>query len=243
VVEAKRRALHGAEHRSRINRVMAGGSYFVATSSRNVTATRRECNGRWCQDPLPNARRNPSRKRCGKRVRNVSTNCDWYRPRSCRTCWPRSARRSRRNPDADTSQSWAGRTDRGDTASHGVATLRKGAGTLRARTTSARVGDRQCRRDGNMMRMRSRCRRRCCAHSGSDRAAERLSHRRAMSLADRGHESGADPLAITAPRPLAATRRPWCERPHLFGRGATPRARDRGRSHHGLLTISDAVAR
>ena len=38
------------------------------------------------------------------------------------------------------------------------------------------------------------------------------------------------------------TRKPWCERPHPFRRGATPRARRRGRSHHGLLTIADAVA-
>jgi len=33
------------------------------------------------------------------------------------------------------------------------------------------------------------------------------------------------------------------ERPHLFRRGTTPCSRHRGRSHHGLLTISDAVVR
>ena len=33
----------------------------------------------------------------------------------------------------------------------------------------------------------------------------------------------------------SATRKPWCERPHPFRRGATPRSRRRGRSHHGLL--------
>ena len=60
--------------------------------------------------------------------------------------------------------------------------------------------------------------------------------------ADRGHEGGACPPTILSPRAPTATRKPWCERPHLFRRGATPRARRRGRSHHGLLTISDAVA-
>jgi hypothetical protein len=34
----------------------------------------------------------------------------------------------------------------------------------------------------------------------------------------------------------SATREPWCERPHPFGRRATLRSRRRGRSHHGLLT-------
>ena len=48
--------------------------------------------------------------------------------------------------------------------------------------------------------------------------------------------------AIDAPRYLSATRKPWCERPHRFRRGATPRVWDRGRSHHGLLSITDAVA-
>src|SRR3989442_144232 len=43
-------------------------------------------------------------------------------------------------------------------------------------------------------------------------------------------------IAIAAPRPPLSDARAVCERPHLFRRGATPRARRRGRSHHGLLT-------
>jgi hypothetical protein len=43
-------------------------------------------------------------------------------------------------------------------------------------------------------------------------------------------------------RHLSATRKAWCERPDPFRRGATHRAQHRGRSHHGLLTVSDAVA-
>ena len=35
---------------------------------------------------------------------------------------------------------------------------------------------------------------------------------------------------------LSATHKPWCERPHPSRRGATLRARRRGRSHHGLST-------
>jgi len=36
--------------------------------------------------------------------------------------------------------------------------------------------------------------------------------------------------------PPSVTRKPWCQRPHQFRRGATSRSRRRGRSHHGLLT-------
>ena len=41
---------------------------------------------------------------------------------------------------------------------------------------------------------------------------------------------------------FSATHKPWCERPHPFMRGATLRARRRGRSHHGLFINPDAMA-
>ena len=47
--------------------------------------------------------------------------------------------------------------------------------------------------------------------------------------------------SVTPPR-QTATGKPWRERPYRTGRGATPRARRRGRSRHGLLINPDAVA-